>query len=71
MRAAVIGARYSAETLLSGGVPYLQFDAKSIDDNGAYLEIYADGGDVSAGECIVWEAYQQWWLANTCKRKRA
>lgn len=58
MRAAIIGARYSAEALLSGSVPYLQLDAQPIDDNGAYLEVNADGGDVGAGEGIVWEAYQ-------------
>jgi hypothetical protein len=41
----VVGRGDGPETLLAGGVPYLQLHALAVELDGADLEVDADGGD--------------------------
>ena len=62
--AAVVGGRNRAEAFLSGGVPYLQLDALTVQVDGLDLEVNADRCDEAGGEAVVGESEQQTGLAD-------
>jgi len=66
--AAVVGAGDRPEALLPGRVPNLQLHAHALDVHGADLEVHADGGDVTARECVVRESDEQRRLAHACRQ---
>lgn len=48
-----IGLSDVSKSLLSGGVPYLQFDAGGIDFYGFEFEVYSYGGYVAVMEDVI------------------
>lgn len=67
MGAAIVGACDRPKALLPGRVPDLQLHAQPVDVHGADLEVNADGGYVTARECVVRESDEQRRLANACR----
>lgn len=54
--AAVVCRGNGAETFLAGGVPDLQLDTLTVELDGPYLEVDADGGDEGGGEGVFAES---------------
>ena len=57
-RAAVIGRRDGAETLLASRIPDLQLHTLAVQLDGADLEVNADGGDERGREGVFTESQQ-------------
>ena len=56
--ASVVGRGDGPETLLPGGIPYLQLHALAVELDGADFEVDADGGDERGRERVLTEAQQ-------------
>ena len=61
--ASVVGRGDGPETLLPGGIPYLQLHALAVELDGSDLEVDADCGDEGGGEGVFAEAQQAAGLA--------
>ena len=57
-RAAIIGCRDGAETLLASRIPDLQLHTLAVQLDGADLEVDADGGDERGREGVFTESQQ-------------